>query len=98
MLDMTNSIPLRMIHAGRPEEQTEEECQDGQALHRVQTKAPTKRPVKKRAQWKMSKLLPSPYSFFVYNRENNDPNPWSGKNKHLSQLPPLLEVLTNHQT
>ena len=41
MLDMTNSIPLRMVHAGRPEEQPKEEWQDGQALHGLQTKPPS---------------------------------------------------------
>ena len=97
MLDMTDSVPLRMVHAGRPQEQSEEECQDDKALHRVQTKPPTKRPEKLWLTIRQTFFcLPNWYS--VHNGEDKDTKARTRQNKHLRQLSPIPEVLTNHQT
>ena len=41
ILDMSDGIPLRMIHAGGSEEESEEECKNSHTMQGLQAKAPS---------------------------------------------------------
>ena len=41
ILDMSDGISLRMVHAGGSEEESEEECEDSHPMQGLQAKAPS---------------------------------------------------------